>query len=103
MDCKLDMAEGTVRITLGGRIDEAGAEELKKHLQQVTAQTVTDAVLDLAQVTYFGSAGVGKLLLFYKAVASREGKISIVNIPRDIYQHFKRVQLDEIFALSPAA
>jgi anti-anti-sigma regulatory factor len=46
---------------------------------------------------------VGKLLLFYKAVASHDGQISIVNIPPDIYQDFKRVQLDEIFSLQPAS
>jgi len=102
MDCKVEAGEDTVRITVAGRIDEAGAEDLKEHLQGVDTSNLKDAVIDLGQVTYLGSAGVGKLLLFYKAVASREGRVSIVNIPSEIYQHFKRVKLDDIFVLRAA-
>ena len=103
MDCKLDKTQDGVRITVGGRIDESGAEELKQRLQEAAAADVSDAILDFSQVTYFGSAGVGKLLLFYKALASRDGRISIVNLPDDIYRHFKRVELDQIFTLSRAS
>ncbi len=103
MECKVDIAGDTVQVTVSGRIDESGAEELKRHLQHLDTSTLNKVILDFARVTYCGSAGVGKLLLFYKAVASHDGQISIVNIPPDIYQDFKRVQLDEIFSLQPAS
>jgi|Deesub1362A_J573_1020465.scaffolds.fasta_scaffold06208_5 anti-anti-sigma factor len=103
MECKVDISGGTVQVTVSGRIDEEGAEKFKGHLQHLDTAALDTVILDFSQVTYCGSAGVGKLLLFYKAVASHDGQISIVNIPPDIYQDFKRVQLDEIFSLQPAS
>ncbi len=102
MKLKVDQQGDVARVTVAGSVDERGAEELKDCLKQVDTGENKEVILDFGGVTYFGSAGVGKLLLFYKRLALSNGRISIVNIPRSIYEGFRAVKLDEIFTLQPA-
>ena len=43
---------------------------------------------------------MGKLLLFYKTMASVGGTIAIVNIGPEIYTLMKQLKLDTVFDLS---
>lgn len=90
------------RIEIVGSIDERGAEELKRRFLELDLSSVKDVVFDFGGVTFIGSAGIGKLLLFYKKLTSHGGKITIENMAMDIYTMFKVVKLDKIFGISPA-
>ena len=99
MDLKVSRQGEEIRLTVVGKIDELGAEDLKSHLRRIDTKGCTQVVIDFSGLSYIGSAGVGKLLLFYKELTGQEGRISLVNIPREVYDYFKLVNLDEIFEL----
>ena len=92
-----------VLVEVVGSIDERGAEDLKRRFLELDTTQIKEVVFDFSSVTFIGSAGIGKLLLFYKNLASGGGKISIQNMSKDIYTMFKVVKLDKIFSISAAS
>lgn len=97
MELSVKSQGDTAKIGIVGSIDERGAEELKRRFSEIDATKVKEVVFDFAGVTFIGSAGIGKLLLFYRNIASNGGKVSIENMSKDIHTMFKVVKLDKIF------
>jgi anti-sigma B factor antagonist len=93
---------GMVRMTLSGEIDEQGAEMLKAKYREVQSPALKELILDFSRVTYIGSAGIGKLLLFYKDMALKEGGLKVINLPRAIHELFTVLKLDTVFTVLKA-
>jgi anti-anti-sigma factor len=93
--------EGTsARFTINGKIDEGGAEELKSRFLSMDRTSVKDVIFDFKGVSHIGSAGIGKLLLFYKELAISGGTIRIVNASETVRDLFRVLKLDTIFTVS---
>lgn len=101
MDLGTDSKGGLINVRVSGRVDEVGAEELESYFKSLDAQTTTQVVLDFRGVDYIGSAGVGTLLLLYKQLAPYGGRISVINIPSQIYDLLsKDMNLGQILSLT---
>ena len=87
-------------MKIRGDIDEGGAAELKRRFHELDS-SVKKAVFDFGGVTYIGSAGIGKLLLFYKDMAARGGTISVVNAAGSIYDLLRELKLDRQLDRTP--
>jgi anti-sigma B factor antagonist len=87
-------------ITLSGEIDQIGSEELKKHLSGINMDNVSAVSLDFKDVTYIGSAGVGKLLLLYKKLPSDSISVNINGLTDELMSIFKEMELDSVFNLN---
>jgi len=83
-----------------GEIDEIGAEELKRRFRDLNTSSLREATFDFRDVTHIGSAGIGKLLLFYKDLALIGGNIKIENVSETIRELFSVLKLDTIFSIS---
>ncbi|MEZ4525248.1 MAG: STAS domain-containing protein [Desulfobacterales bacterium] len=95
------MQEGSsARFTLNGKIDEGGAEELKARFLGLNRTALKEVVFDFKAVTHIGSAGIGKLLLFYKELAISGGTIRILHASETIRDLFRVLKLDTIFTIS---
>lgn len=90
------------RMTLSGKIDEHGSEELKKRFYELNLSNVKELVLDFHGVVYIGSACIGKLLLFYKEMFDKEGKIRITGVTPAIHEMLRVVKIDSIIEVTPA-
>ena len=84
MEISVTQQGETAQIKMGGRVDQLGAEELKRGLARLDLQRISSVTVDMAEVNYIGSAGVGKLLLLYKNMTAEEPKIKLINVPREI-------------------
>ncbi len=102
MEIRASQEGGTARMSLSGKIDEYGSEELKRRFYELQPATVSELVLDFKGVTYIGSACIGKLLLFYKEMFDVDGKIRIINASPSVYEMLKVVKLDSIMSVSAA-
>jgi anti-anti-sigma factor len=100
MELNVETQDSRVKINIVGSIDERGAEELKRRFQKLDPAKIKEVLFDFGGVTFIGSAGIGKLLLFYRSIASNGGKISIENMSKDIFTMFKVVKLDKIFNIT---
>ncbi len=83
-----------------GNIDERCAEELKRRFRELNVSYLKEVVFDFRNVNHIGSAGIGKLLLFYKDMALNGGKIRIENASETVWELFSVLKLDTIFTVS---
>ncbi|OQX26426.1 MAG: anti-anti-sigma factor [Desulfobacteraceae bacterium IS3] len=100
MDLTITQNGNQVRFEIRGNIDELGAEILKQRFRELNISALKEAVLDFKAVTHIGSAGIGKLLLFYKDMALNGGKIRIENVSEAVWELFNVLKLDTIFTLT---
>ncbi len=100
MDVTVSRTGDSAWFEIKGKIDERGAEELKARFKKVNASSLKEAVFDFKRVSRIGSAGLGKLLLFYKALSANHGNIRIENTNRDIHDLLLELQLDSIFTIT---
>ena len=56
-------------------------------------------MVNLAQVTYMDSSGVGALLAAYKSIQAAEGKCKFVGAPPEVIRILRRLNLDKVFEL----
>ena len=97
MECKVTREGDLVRFEINGEIDEIGAEALKSRFRELTVTSLKEVVLDFKNVSHIGSAGIGKLLLFYKDLAINNGLLKIVNVSSAIKELFNVLKLNTLF------
>ena len=100
LTCETTIQGETVFFTLSGTIDEEGAAALKKQFNALPKSQIKELVIDLAAVSHIGSSGIGKLLLFYKHIATRNGTIRLIRVPQPIHDLFTELRLDTLFSMS---
>ncbi len=100
MEVNVTQEGSSARFTLNGKIDESGAEELKARFLSLNRAALKEVVFDFKGVSHIGSAGIGKLLLFYKELAVSGGNIRITNVSDAIRDLFRVLKLDTIFTIS---
>lgn len=102
MEVAVNQNAGRVRVTVKGDIDEKGAEALKKQLSQLDLASLLEVTIDLKEVQYIGSSGIGKILLLYKRLAAKDAKLRVENAGAGIYELFKELRLDTLFTVTAA-
>ncbi len=100
MDLAVSQEGDRVRFEIVGNVDEKGAEELKRRFRELNITAVREVIFDFGKVTHIGSAGIGKLLLFYKDLAVIGGSIRIINTSETVYELLTVLKLDTIFTIS---
>jgi anti-sigma B factor antagonist len=94
-------SDGTAaRFIIQGAIDEAGAAQMKDRFQQLDLSSLKQVDIDMSNVNHIGSAGIGKLLLFYKNVATQGGTIRIISPQPEIRDLFRELKLESIFTIT---
>jgi anti-anti-sigma factor len=100
MDITITESGSQVRMKISGHIDEAGAAEMKRRFQTLDLSHVTEAVFNLHDVGYIGSAGLGKLLLFYKKLSMHNAVMKIEHPSEMIREVLIELRLDALFAIA---
>ncbi len=103
MDLAVTQEGDHIRFEVIGNVDEKGAEELKRRFRELNITNVREVIFDFGKVTHIGSAGIGKLLLFYKDLAVIGGSIRIINTSETVYELLTVLKLDTIFTISRRA
>ena len=97
MNIKVVNEGSKTTVFLSGSIDIPGAESLKKALNQISEETPEEVCINFEEVNFIGSSGIGKLLMFYKKVTSKGGRVTIMNLNKEITALFKAIKLDKLF------
>jgi anti-anti-sigma factor len=88
------------RITLSGRLDTHTYQALDEALAPLLATQITTLVLDLSHLDYISSAGIRSIFKARKVLATRDGRVLVVNPQpqiRKVFDVVKAVPLNEIF------
>lgn len=95
MSLSVDIDEpkkGTRRVTLSGTLDTETSPLLQRHLDGIVDSGVRKVVLDLANLEYISSAGLGVLFWTKKAMDAKQGSLLMVNLQPQVRKVFEIVK-----------
>jgi anti-sigma B factor antagonist len=93
-----DLGEHKV-VAVSGEIDLYNVSELKKVLFSVTDGSHKSVVVDMKNVNYMDSSGIGALVAGQKKMKAHTGKFSLMNIHEDVLNILKLATLDKFFQI----
>jgi anti-anti-sigma factor len=82
-----------------GRIDSATVEQLNEALADVKKRGRSNIVLNLADVTYISSAGLGTLVETQKSCKSLHGELILTAVPERISEVLSLAGLTTLFRI----
>jgi anti-sigma B factor antagonist len=93
-----EVAETAV-LSLSGRLDLANGSALKEQLKQLLARGKTQIHLNLAEVEFINSSGLGALVSIMKEVRLIKGRLTLSNPASYVQEIFEITQLSHIFEI----
>lgn len=86
-------------IQLTGRLDLASGSSLKEQVKKLLAKNDTTIHLNLAQVEFINSSGLGALVSIMKEVRLTKGRLTLSNLASYVQEIFDITQLSHIFEI----
>ena len=74
---------GVTRVELEGSIDGKTAPQIREELS-AALQQVQKLIIDMSRVDYLSSAGLRLLLLLYREINARNGKLVLLRVSPEI-------------------
>jgi anti-sigma B factor antagonist len=92
---------GTWVLHAGGEIDVATAPQLRRELHQLVDRGASTIVVDLADVSFVDSSGLGVLVGMLKRVREdgRGGELILEHLQESVRKVFDITGLDQIFTI----
>lgn len=76
------------RVKIDGYLDSSTFPKLREHLEQLIQQKMFNCLLDLKDLDYISSAGLGVLMQMLRQVRENSGDLKIVNMSDKIERVF---------------
>ena len=98
MQIKTKVHNNSLYVLLVGELDEANAPYVRTHLDQAIEyeKRYNKVIIDLSQLEFMDSTGIGVMLGRYKKLQSRNIPIYIINPSRQAEKIFKMAGLYDI-------
>lgn len=98
MDIKTELTEGiTVLFVREDRLDANNSEELKLELRRLFESGIKDVVIDLKEVLFIDSSGLGVLVSGYKNASVQHGSLKLSNLQSQVKSMFELTRLHRVF------
>lgn len=101
MDFSIDVLreEHGVKCLVSGEIDAFTAPKLRERLNTIELEEKDSAELNLSQVGYMDSTGLGVIVAFYKRVIAKKGSIKLTGLSPRLYRLFEITGLSKIMEI----
>lgn len=86
-------------VEVSGEVDLYNVSELKKALFSVTDGSNPSVIVDMKNVNYMDSSGIGALVAGQKKMKAHSGKFALMNIHEDVLNILKLATLDKFFTI----
>lgn len=86
-------------LGINGEVDLYNVGELKKTLFSVTEGAIQSVVVDMKNVNYMDSSGIGALVAGQKKMRAHGGRFALMNIHEDVLNILKLATLDKFFKI----
>jgi anti-sigma B factor antagonist len=94
---EIEITEGG-NVAVAGRLDAAQAVKAQAFLDKIEGQ----CVLDLANLEYISSAGLGVLLKTHKRLMGSGSGIKLIHVGHHIHDIFRYSGFDKLFEIVPS-
>lgn len=95
MDIQITESHEIAVVSLTGGLDTASAPQLKTMLEDLLARGETRLVVDLFDVAYIDSAGLGELVRAMKRARECAGDLRVCALRDDVLRIFEMTRLSE--------
>lgn len=99
LDIAVDLAEDQCYLALDGEVDVYTAPRLKEQLVTVFEDGCSNVVIDLEQVGFIDSSGLGVLVSALRRARERDGSVRVVCTRENILKIFRITGLDKVFPI----
>jgi anti-sigma B factor antagonist len=99
MEIKIKQEGNVAVLTLSGRLDLASGSSLKENLKRLFEKNVTSVHLNMAEVEFINSSGLGALVSIMKEVRLLKGRLTLSNMASYVQEIFEITQLSHIFEI----
>jgi anti-sigma B factor antagonist len=86
-------------LYVSGRMDLAGGTMLKEQVKKMIASGTTSIHLNLTNVEFINSSGLGSLVSTMKEVRLAKGRLTLSNLASYVQEIFDITQLSHIFEI----
>ena len=84
---------------MAGEIDHYQIDIFKKAVYELADSDANSIIIDLKNVTFIDSSGIGVLVSGYKKIAARRGHFGLLNVGNDIYALLKLSTIDKVIPI----
>ncbi len=99
LDIKTSSADGVCTVELVGEVDVYSAPRLKQELVAAIEGGCANVIVDLEQVGFIDSSGLGVLVSALRRARERDGVVRIVCTRDNILKIFRITGLDKVFPI----
>ena len=97
IDSKLNNENGFWDVSLQGELDVSTADKLKEHLYNLADEKILDMKINLENLDYIDSTGLGAMIGVLKKLKTDNKEIYIINPKSNVKKIFTITGLDKIF------
>ena len=84
-----------------GRLNMVAAPAFKNLVEETVASGATHIVVDLGEVTFIDSSGLGALISALKATRQAGGDLRIADVPEQVMTVLRLTNLDRVLRVHP--
>ena len=99
LDIKSERDDGVCTVILEGEIDVYTAPKLKEVLVEAIESGCPNIIVDLQQVAFIDSSGLGVLVSALRRARERDGVVRIVCTRDNVLKIFRITGLDKVFPI----
>ncbi|MEE8576818.1 MAG: STAS domain-containing protein [candidate division Zixibacteria bacterium] len=99
MEIKAREENGVAIISLSGRLDLASGTTLKEEIKKHLDNNVTSVHLNLMNVEFINSSGLGSLVSIMKEIRMLKGRFTLSDLASYVKEIFEITQLSHIFEI----
>ncbi len=99
LDVRTEQDGAACVLSIAGEVDVYTAPVLKQHLVDAVEQGCVDILIDLDEVGFIDSSGLGVLVGGLRRVKDRSGSIRLVCQRESILKIFRITGLDKVFPI----
>ena len=90
--------DGVTVVDLRGRITLGeGSSTLRETVRDLVSKGQKNILLNLADVTYIDSSGIGELVSSYTSVSNQGGRLKLLNLQRKVHDLLQITKLYTVF------
>lgn len=94
--------EGTTVLQPTGRLNMVAAPAFKNLVEETVAEGNARIVVDLGEVTFIDSSGLGALIAGLKATRQAGGDLRIADVPEQVMTVLRLTNLDRVLRAHPS-
>ncbi len=101
MEIRCEDGNGYKILWLAGRLDLNSSTKLKEEIKSFLNDGFTNFVLNLNDVDFINSSGLGTLVSILKDIRMVKGRMVLCNLAQYVQEIFEITQLSHIFDMYP--